>query len=240
MNKLSTEYVDLGDIRIAYRQYGSGRALLLLHGNSGSKAMFKPYQLEHFPQFHTFALDSRGHGQSISTDEEITIEQISRDVIRFCEAKGIHQADVIGYSDGGNIALHLANKAPETFPRIITVSPNYLVSGTTDESLHMLGYMLKIMSFLSRLGFNMKKYILRFHMMMVDIGITEEELGSIRTHLKILYAENDMIKEDHLVRLAGIIPHASPEKIMGCTHLTIMRNLAAIRSMQAYLSTGIS
>ncbi len=51
----------------------------------------------------------------------------------------------------------------------------------------------------------MKKYILRFHMMMVDIGITEEELGSIRTHLKILYAENDMIKEDHLVRLAGII-----------------------------------
>ncbi|NMD31205.1 MAG: hypothetical protein GYA80_05775, partial [Chloroflexi bacterium] len=53
MNKLSTEYVDLGDIRIAYRQHGSGRALLLLHGNSGSKAMFKPYQLEHFPQFHT-------------------------------------------------------------------------------------------------------------------------------------------------------------------------------------------
>jgi len=62
MNKLSTEYVDLGDICIAYRQHGSGRALLLLHGNSGSKAMFKPYQLEHFPQFHTFALDSRGHG----------------------------------------------------------------------------------------------------------------------------------------------------------------------------------
>jgi pimeloyl-ACP methyl ester carboxylesterase len=113
MNKLSTEYVDLGDIRIAYRQHGSGRCAPAVHGNSGSKAMFKPYQLEHFPQFHTYALDSRGHGQSISTDEEITIEQISRDVIRFCEAKGIHQADVIGYSDGGNIALHLANKAPE-------------------------------------------------------------------------------------------------------------------------------
>ena len=100
MTELTTEYLDLEDIRIAYCQHGSGENLILLHGNSESKRILRHFQLDHFPDFHTWALDSRGHGESVSNDAKLSIEQLSQDVTNFCNAKGISKAYVIGYSDG--------------------------------------------------------------------------------------------------------------------------------------------
>ena len=235
MTRLLTEFVDLDDIRIAYQQYGSGRVLILLHGNSESKHIFKQYQLMHFSMFHTIAVDSRGHGESQSNDDEYTIDQYSEDIINLCKAKGIKEASVIGYSDGGNISLLLAKKAPDIFTRIIAISPNYLVNGTTDDALRFINLVFRILIFLNRIGFKLKKSIMRFNLMLNDIGITEDELKSIRTGIKIIYAEHDMIKESHLKQLAELIPNASLDKIEGCNHMTILNKKEAIEIMKNYL-----
>lgn len=235
MNVLPTEYEKLNDIHIAFCQHGSGPDLLLLHGNSLSNRIFRQYQLKHFSMFHTYALDSRGHGQSLSNDDELTIDQISRDVILFCQARGISQAFVIGYSDGGNIALHLAHKAPQLFPRIVAVSPNTLVSGTQEETLNTIRGMHSFMGFLHRLGFNMKKHILRFGLMLKDIDLSDEDLKTIHTRVKILYAEKDMVKEEHILHIAGLIPDAEVEKIPGRTHISIINDQRAIDSMRKFL-----
>ena len=145
MSKWVTEYVQLPDVRIAYRQSGRGPALLLLHGNSASKSMFAKYQQVHFPMFHTFSIDSRGHGDTVSEDEAYTIGQYADDAIAFCGALGISKASVIGYSDGGNIALHLAQKAPETFPKLVAISPNTLASGTTEGALRLFRIMKTVL-----------------------------------------------------------------------------------------------
>jgi phosphatidylglycerol lysyltransferase len=235
MTRLPTEYVDLPGIHLAYTQYGSGQTLLLLHGNSESKSIFKDYQTDHFSMFHTLAVDSRGHGESKSTDEEYTIDQYSDDIINLCNAKGINVAYVIGYSDGGNISLLLAKKAPDLFTRLIAISPNYLVSGTTDDALRLITTLYKIMSFLNRIGFKFKKNMLRFKLMLNDIGITEAELKSIRTDIKIIYAEHDLIKESHLKNLAELIPNATLDKVKDCNHMSILNNKEAIEIMKNYL-----
>lgn len=152
MSRIPTEYQQLDDLKLAFCQYGSGPDLLLLHGNSESKHIFEKHQIQHFTDFHTYALDSRGHGQSLCSDDVLTIEQIADDVIAFCRARNIESAFVIGYSDGGNVALHLARKAPELFPRIIAISPNTLVSGTTDDSLRTFTTIYRVMGFFKRLG----------------------------------------------------------------------------------------
>jgi hypothetical protein len=158
--------------------------------------MFAGYQLSRFRDFRTWALDSRGHGQSRSKDSSLSIGQFADDVIRFCAKAGIRTASVIGYSDGGNIAIFLAARAPELFPRIVAVSPNYLVSGTTEEGLRIFRAMRKTAVLLGRLGFDTRKQVMRCDLMLRDIGISEEELRGIRTRMKILYAEKDLIKED--------------------------------------------
>ena len=234
MPHLPTEFVDLPGIRLAYCQHGSGPDLLLLHGNSESKRIFSAYQLEHFAAFRTFALDTRGHGQSQSKDEMLTFDQISDDVIAFCRAKGIERAFVIGYSDGGNTALMLAHKDPARFPRLVAISPNYLVSGTNDGTLGEIQRLYNLIKFLERVGLPMYVHLVRFALMLRDMGISEAALQGIRSEMLILYAEQDMIKEEHLQQLAGLIPGAQLRKIMGCTHMTIYRHPEAIQAMRDF------
>ncbi len=145
------------------------------------------------------------------------------------------KAYVIGYSDGGNISLFLAMKAPELFTRLIAISPNYLVSGTTDDGLRLMKRLYRIMRFLGRIGFNFKKSLMRFNLMLTDIEITEDELKSIRTDLKIIYAEHDMIGGTTLQRLAGLIPNATLDKVKDCNHMTVLHKPEAIDIMKNYL-----
>jgi pimeloyl-ACP methyl ester carboxylesterase len=191
MKKLETKYQKLRDIEVAFTEYGEGPALILLHGNSESKRIFHDYQTRRFAAYHTYALDSRGHGESISEDASYSIEQYSEDVIAFCRARGIAKAKVIGYSDGGNIALFLA------------------------------------------LG--MRKSALRFELMLSDIGLSREDLRSIRAPVAVMYASDDMIKEEHILDIAGSIPGSALRKIEGCSHLSILKKDAAIEFMKDYL-----
>jgi pimeloyl-ACP methyl ester carboxylesterase len=235
MAKLTTQYLDLGELKIAYREHGTGPALILLHGNSASKGFFSKYQTVHFQMFRTIALDSRGHGETISNDAQYSISQYSDDVIALCKAMGITQAGVIGHSDGGNIALFLAYKAPEIFKKIVAISPNYLVSGTTDGTLRFLRSTAKLLRALEKLGLPTRKAILRYDLMLTDIGITAEELGGIQTSLRILYAEHDMVKEDHIQEIGRLVPGATVKKIGRSNHLTILYKGETIEDMREYL-----
>lgn len=230
MRKLETKFQKLSDIEIAYTECGEGPALILLHGNSENKRVFQEYQTRHFAAYHAYALDSRGHGESISEDASYSIEQYSEDVIAFCKARGIAKARVIGYSDGGNIALFLALKAPELFDRLVAVSPNYLASGTVDGWLNLFRAFHRLF-----LVLGMRKSAMRFELMLNDIGLTREDLASIRTEVAVLYAEDDMIKEEHILDIAHSIPGSVLRKIDGCSHLSILKKAAAIDFMKDYL-----
>ncbi|HEX3048993.1 MAG TPA: alpha/beta fold hydrolase [Bacillota bacterium] len=234
MDKLATEYLELPDIKIAFQQYGNGPILILLHGNSQSKRIFRKYQKYFFKNYHSIAIDSRGHGESVSEDDEYSIDKYSDDIIKFCEVTGIEQAFVIGYSDGGNISLLLAKKAPHIFTKIIAISPNYLVSGKTDEALRFLNKTVNLLRFLSNLGIPTQKTIRRFWLMLNDIGISDQELSSIQTNLKILYAEEDLIKEEHINKMGALIPKSCIQKINCTNHRTILNHQETIAEIKEY------
>lgn len=235
MTKLPTLYADIGTAKIAYHEYGEGPALILLHGNSGSKSFFARYQTQHFTNFHTVAVDSRGHGETISDDSEYSIRQFSEDVIALCRVKGITQAAAIGYSDGGNIALFLALKAPDLFSKIVAISPNYLVSGSTDGTLKLIRATDRVLRTLEKLGFSTHRAVMRNDLMLRDIGLTPEDLGCIQTSMRILYAENDMIKEEHIRDMGKRIPGVTIKKINKCNHMTILYKDEAVAEIKGYL-----
>jgi len=235
MNKLHTHYLDLPDLRIAYCESGSGQNLLFLHGNSESKKIFARYQIELFKDYHTIALDSRGHGQSRSADIALTITQLSQDVIQFCDVKGIEKTHLVGYSDGGNIALLMAKHAPHLLERVVAISPNYLVSGTEEKTLRLFRRLSKLWKIFNRLGLPTRRMVMRFDLMLNDIGITAEELHQISTGMKILYAEEEMVKPEHIREIAELVPNATLEMIPGCTHMNILKQQRTAEAIRDYL-----
>jgi pimeloyl-ACP methyl ester carboxylesterase len=234
---MKTKYLQLDTIKMAYTEYGSGQNLIFLHGNSEDKSIFKKHQLCYFKNFHTYAIDSRGHGQSLSYDKEYSIEQYSEDIINFCKNIGIDKTYVVGFSDGGNICLFLAQKRPEIFEKIIALSPNYLVNGTTNESLLFLNKMYKIILFMEKLHLLPKRIAMRWELMLKDIGITDEELMEINSNILILYAEKDMIKEDHIIKISELIKNCKIKKIQKTNHLNIYKNKETIKEIIEYIKS---
>jgi esterase/lipase len=234
MHKLETKFLELENIKVAYSEYGSGPNLILLHGNSLSKNIFKKYQVEIFPKYHTYAIDSRGHGESVSIDNSYSINQYSNDVIIFCKKLGIAKAFVIGYSDGGNISLFLAKKEPRLFEKIVAISPNYLVSGIKYKYVKFVNEIIKMLIFINSIGIDTKKTVMKLRLNIQDIGYDINELKTIDTSMKILFAEKDMIKEEHILFLQKMIPKSIIKKIAKCNHLSIMSKADTKNSILEY------
>ncbi len=157
------------------------------------------------------------------------------DVLNFCKARGITNASVIGYSDGGNLALWLAVKAPEIFTRVAAISPNTLASGGTETATCAIQKALGTMKLLRKFGFPNKKQIIRFELMLTDTGISDEDLQSIKTSVMIFYAEKDMITEDHILQISSQIPGCQLKKVNDCNHFTIPFQSETIKTLLGYL-----
>jgi 2-succinyl-6-hydroxy-2,4-cyclohexadiene-1-carboxylate synthase len=89
---------------------GSGQPLLLLHGFTGSVRTWdhvRPTLAEHA---RLVIVDLPGHGQS---PEHATFDSCVDDLLAVLDKLQIERADVLGYSMGGRVALHVAMRAPD-------------------------------------------------------------------------------------------------------------------------------
>ena len=105
------KYAEINGVRLYYEVYGSGEPLLLIHGNNESIVSFDKQIPVLSKSFMVVALDSRGQGNSTSDNTKLTYELFADDVNKLLDFLEIKQANVLGWSDGGNIALILAQRA---------------------------------------------------------------------------------------------------------------------------------
>lgn len=108
--------IEINGISICYEQQGSGRPVILLHGNGGSHHTFDGL-IERLAAFYTvYAPDSRGHGHSGKAGP-LSYEQLASDTAELIQALGMDQPMLYGFSDGGDYrparCLRLAGAALE-------------------------------------------------------------------------------------------------------------------------------
>jgi lipase len=72
------------------------------------------------------AVDLRGHGKS-PWDPPWHVDQLVEDIIETLDALNVERSDVIGFSYGGCISIHLAAEAPERVDRLVLLDPALLL-----------------------------------------------------------------------------------------------------------------
>ncbi len=112
------------DISLYYAERGEGQPLVLLHGNGESHRYFAG-QIDFFAASRrVIAVDTRGHGASPRGTAPFTIAQFALDLEEFLDGLGLEQVDLLGFSDGGNIALTFALAHPERLRRLVLNGAN--------------------------------------------------------------------------------------------------------------------
>ena len=205
------------DIKNYYVEKGQGDPLILLHGN-GEDSTYFVNQIDEFAKyFHVYAMDTRGHGQTPRGTAPFTIRQIAKDLADFMDEQGIEKADILGFSDGGNIALIFAIKYPEKVNRLIADGAN----------LDTTGIVPKLMAAMKREYDKAVKEGEKsdpegqanreelFSLMVNDPNIPVSELAKIKAKTLIMAGTKDMIPEEHTKMIAENIEGARCEIIEG-------------------------
>ncbi len=201
------------DIKLHFIEKGSGYPLILLHGNGESSGYFE-HQTEFFSdRYRVIAVDTRGHGQSPRGTADFTITQFAEDLHDLLDELSIECADILGFSDGANIALTFAMKYPEYVNKLVLNGGNLFPSGMKPSVYFpiLIGYYLTK-------PFPKKRSDHELLSLMVnEPNIDPKVLHSLNIPTLVIAGKHDMIKENHTQLIAESIPSAQLRIIEG-TH----------------------
>jgi len=197
--------------------------LVLLHGNGEDLGYFQ-HQIPAFAEhFRVIAVDTRGHGKSPRGTAPFSIRQFAEDLHDFLAEKNIPSAHILGFSDGGNIALCFALKYPQMVKSLVLNGANLNASGVK-KSVQLpieIGYRIAALFAKKQEGALRKKELLG--LMVNDPNIPEEALSGISVPALVIAGTKDMIRESHTRRIAQCIPGAELAIIPG-DHFVAAKN----------------
>jgi pimeloyl-ACP methyl ester carboxylesterase len=136
--EFATTHLSTG-LRVHYAEQGDreGEPIVFLHAYVDSWFSYSRVLPLLSSEYHSFAPDQRGHGDSDKPQCCYTADDYAADVDAFMEAVGIEKATLVGDSSGGLIAQRVALDYPHRVSRLVLIgSPTTLVN---NEAVRELG-----------------------------------------------------------------------------------------------------
>jgi len=122
---IETGRASVNDIQLYYEVHGShdGTPLVLLHGggstidsNFGRVVPFLSRNRR------VIALEEQGHGRTSDRDQPVTFERSADDVAGLLGHLQVPHADLLGFSNGGTVALQVAIRHPQLVRKLVFAS----------------------------------------------------------------------------------------------------------------------
>lgn len=196
------------DIEHFYIEKGLGFPLILLHGNGEDCDYFRGQIDEFSKQYHVYAIDTRGHGRTPRGDMPFTIRQFAGDLLEFMDEHQIEKAHLLGFSDGGNIAMVFALQNPGRIDRLILNGANLNADGVKQTTQLPIEIGYKLAKRFSEKSDSAKRNAEMLGLMVNEPNVKPEELVGIQTKTLVIAGTKDMIKEEHTRLIAASIPDA--------------------------------
>ncbi|MBO0690161.1 MAG: alpha/beta hydrolase [Candidatus Dormibacteraeota bacterium] len=119
---IETGYAAVNGLELYYEVRGTGEPLVLLHGGVAGIVMFGPNLQALSRDRRVIAVELQGHGRTADTDRPMSYEAMADDVAALMRHLDVPQADVMGLSLGGGVALQTVFRHPQLVRRLVIVS----------------------------------------------------------------------------------------------------------------------
>jgi 4,5:9,10-diseco-3-hydroxy-5,9,17-trioxoandrosta-1(10),2-diene-4-oate hydrolase len=114
----SKDVVVLG-FKLHYLEAGRGAPVVLLHGLGGDGSRWRPNIEPLARDFHVFALDQIGFGQSDRPLANYHTGMLAEFLVDFLKAVNVPRASLVGNSMGAGVALYTAVRYPQVVDRLV-------------------------------------------------------------------------------------------------------------------------
>ena len=196
--------INVNGIDMYYEKYGTGRPLVLVHGNSVDHNEFKNsiWLLRRY--FTVYAVDSRAHGLSSKVDE-LHYSDMADDMVAFMEKLDLHDVVFFGHSDGAIIGLLTAMRTDRI---------GLLLAGSANLTPDAVPVWLR----LGLKGVCAVTKDPKMQMMLREPNITAEQLAAISTPTVVIAGSKDLVNEKETRIIAESIPGAKLRIMDGDSH----------------------
>lgn len=214
-------YAPVNGLRMYYEVHGreDGVPLLLLHGGGSTIESTFGRVLPHLAsRRHVVAIEEQGHGRTSDRDQPVTFEASADDAAALLRHLRIAQADVFGFSNGGNVALQMAIRHPALVRKLVFASALTRRDGAPDQ----------FWEFMRQAGFDdmpqaLKDAFLRVNpdpkrlramhdkdaaRMRAFADVADADVRSVRAPTLVVTGDRDVATPEHAVTLLRLLPDA--------------------------------
>jgi pimeloyl-ACP methyl ester carboxylesterase len=222
-------FVNLGTVQMWFDEQGGGDGTpaVLLHGGLCTADTWM-MQVEALGAGRRLLLpEQRGHGRTADVGD-VSYELMAADTIAFIEAIADGPVDLVGWSDGGNIGLHVALRRPDLVRKLVAIGSNFhyegtipaFIEGTTDEEegADMLRDLYQAVSPDGPDHWPVLKAKL-LEMWRTSPTLTEAELATIDRPVLVLVGDDDAVFLRHTIALYEALPQGQLAIVPGTSHL---------------------
>lgn len=198
-----------------YIEEGHGEPLILLHGNGEDHSYFV-HQIKYFSrQYRVIAIDTRGHGRSPRGEAPFTIAQFADDLYHFMKFHDIPKAHILGFSDGGNIAMMFAMKYPKCVDKLILNGANLYAKGVKSEVQRAIVKDYKSACKRAKEIPSAVAEMELLRLMVDDPNFRKKDLKKIKARTLVIAGTQDLIKSSHTKKIYKNIEDAELAYVEG-------------------------
>jgi hypothetical protein len=218
------EYINLRGHQIYnYEWDNQGEAMVLLHGGLSKTASWDYLMVPALEdEFHVFAYDRTAHGFTGDQTGSLHFEFQAKEAIAYLEDVVKEPAHLIGYSDGGIIALMVAIARPELVKSIVAIGANFHYSAPLSDFTEAK------VSEEDQAEYNLispdaphtllEKTIRMNHIWKTEPDIALSDIATIQCPVLVLAGDDDVIKHEHTIALYEALPLGQLAIIPGTSH----------------------
>jgi pimeloyl-ACP methyl ester carboxylesterase len=249
-----TGYAPVNGLEMYYEVHGTGRPLVLLHGNLSAINVDFGRILPSFAKSRqVVAVEQQAHGHTADIDRPLSIRLWAEDTVALLRHLGIEQADLFGYSSGSAVAMQIAIEHPELVGKLVIASASYRLDGLHPGLLdgiqqlqpeHLAG--TPFQEEYARIAPNPDDWpTLISKIKQMDADLPEwspEDIQAIKAPTLLIIGDSDIVRPEHAVEMfrllgGGVVgdiaglPRSRLAVLPGTTHITLVHRGDWLSSM---------
>ena len=233
------EYASIGGSDIWYEVTGSGDPVVLLHGGLSDGTAWG-LQVPHLAERYTvFVPDRRGHGKSPDADRAFHYDDMADETIGFLETIVGRPAHLVGWSDGGIVAILVARRRPDLVIRQVLIGANFHYDGLLPE-FHMpddpdAADVAVLKSIYEGVAVEPNHwadfYAKATTLFETEPTLSADDLSAIAIPTLVLAGDDECITHAHTVELFEALPDAQLAIVPGTSHMLHFEKSALVNQL---------